>query len=376
MKKKLTMLAAMALAVMPAFAQADNANEQNYEYEFTVVKEHKATPVKNQHKTGTCWCFAMTSFIESELLRTGKGEYDLSEMFIVRHNYVRRIKDNILRRGRGNVGPGSIAHMYTWVMKNKGLMTEEAYHGINYDSLLHNHGDLNTWVMSINKTAVDMKKPLPAEIVDGVLDAYLGKLPETFTHNGKEYTAMSFANSLGLNADDYVELTSFTHHPFYEKILVEIPDNWDHALMYNLPLDEFMQVIDNAIDTGYTVAWDGDISEPGYAFKHQISVNTAEQLNTQETLKAKAVEIPVTQESRQIGFETFVTVDDHLEHITGIATDQDGVKYYKTKNSWGLDRNGTGYHYMSEEYVKAKTISILVHKNSIPKAIRTKLGIK
>lgn len=376
MKKKLTMLAAMALAVMPAFAQADNANEQNYEYKFTVVKEHKATPVKNQHKTGTCWCFAMTSFIESELLRTGKGEYDLSEMFIVRHNYVRRIKDNILRRGRGNVGPGSIAHMYTWVMKNKGLMTEEAYHGINYDSLLHNHGDLNTWVMSINKTAVDMKKPLPAEIVDGVLDAYLGKLPETFTHNGKEYTAMSFANSLGLNADDYVELTSFTHHPFYEKILVEIPDNWDHALMYNLPLDEFMQVIDNAINTGYTVAWDGDISEPGYAFKHQISVNTAEQLNTQETLKAKAVEIPVTQESRQIGFETFVTVDDHLEHITGIATDQDGVKYYKTKNSWGLDRNGTGYHYMSEEYVKAKTISILVHKNSIPKAIRTKLGIK
>ena len=376
MKKKLTMLAAMALAVMPAFAQADNANEQNYEYKFTLVKEHKATPVKNQHKTGTCWCFAMTSFIESELLRTGKGEYDLSEMFIVRHNYVRRIKDNVLRRGRGNVGPGSIAHMYTWVMKNKGLMTEEAYHGINYDSLLHNHGDLNTWVMSINKTAVDMKKPLPAEIVDGVLDAYLGKLPETFTHNGKEYTAMSFANSLGLNADDYVELTSFTHHPFYEKILVEIPDNWDHALMYNLPLDEFMQVIDNAINTGYTVAWDGDISEPGYAFKHQISVNTAEQLNTQETLKAKAVEIPVTQESRQIGFETFVTVDDHLEHITGIATDQDGVKYYKTKNSWGLDRNGTGYHYMSEEYVKAKTISILVHKNSIPKAIRTKLGIK
>lgn len=376
MKKKLTMLAAMALAVMPAFAQADNANEQNYEYKFTVVKEHKATPVKNQHKTGTCWCFAMTSFIESELLRTGKGEYDLSEMFIVRHNYVRRIKDNVLRRGRGNVGPGSIAHMYTWVMKNKGLMTEEAYHGINYDSLLHNHGDLNTWVMSINKTAIDMKKPLPAEIVDGVLDAYLGKLPVTFTYNGKEYTAESFAKSLGLNADDYVELTSFSHHPFYEKIMVEIPDNWDHALMYNLPLDEFMQVIDNAINTGYTVAWDGDISEPGYAFKHQISVNTVEQLNTQETLKAKAVEIPVTQESRQIGFETFVTVDDHLEHITGIATDQDGVKYYKTKNSWGLDRNGTGYHYMSEEYVKAKTISILVHKNSIPKAIRTKLGIK
>lgn len=377
MNKKSLLLAVMSLVALPAFSQTDTVkNEPEYKYEFTVEKEHPATAVKNQHKTGTCWCFAMTSFIESELLRTGKGEHDLSEMFIVRHNYVRRIKDNILRRGRGNVYAGSIAHMYTWVMKNKGLMPEEAYHGINYDSVNHNHDDLNAWVISINKTAVDMKKPLPAEIVDGVLDAYLGKMPETFTYKGKEYTAESFAKSLGLNADDYVELTSFSHHPFYEKIMVEIPDNWDHALMYNLPLDEFMQVIDNAINTGYTVAWDGDISEPGYAFKHQISVNTTEDLRSQKTLKAKAKEVPVTQESRQTGFETFVTVDDHLEHITGIAKDQDGVKYYKTKNSWGLDRNGTGYHYMSEEYVKSKTISILVHKNSIPKAIRAKLGIK
>ena len=378
MKRNLILSAICAIAFSAsAMAQSDaQATSAPYKYEFTIVKENPATPVKDQASTGTCWCFATNSFIESELLRTGKGEHDLSEMLVVRHNYIRRIKDNILRRGEGNIGPGSIAHMYIWVMKNVGIMPEEAYDGINYDSKRHNHGDLNTWVKSINATAVEMKKPLPEEIVNGVLDAYLGKVPEKFTYQGKEYTVESFTKAMGLNADDYVEITSFTHHPFYEKVMVEVPDNWDYATMYNLPLDEMMQVIDNAINEGYTVAWDGDISEPGYAFRHFIAVNTKEDLRKQKELKAKAKEESVTQESRQHGFETFATVDDHLEHITGIAKDQDGVKYYKTKNSWGVDSNGTGYHYLSEEYVKAKTISILVHKNSIPKAIRAKLGLK
>ena len=376
--KKSLLLSVIGLIAFSASAMAQDAEPASapYKYEFTIVKENPATPVKDQASTGTCWCFATNSFIESELLRTGKGEHDLSEMFVVHHNYIRRIKDNILRRGEGNIGPGSIAHMYIWVMKNVGIMPEEAYNGINYDSKRHNHNDLNTWVKSINATAVEMKKPLPKEIVDGVLDAYLGKVPETFTYQGKEYTVESFTKAMGLNADDYVEITSFTHHPFYEKVMVEVPDNWDYATMYNLPLDEMMQVIDNAINEGYTVAWDGDISEPGYVFRHFIAVNTKEDLRKQRELKAKAKEESVTQESRQHGFETFATVDDHLEHITGIAKDQDGVKYYKTKNSWGVESNGTGYHYLSEEYVKAKTISILVHKNSIPKAIRAKLGIK
>lgn len=376
--KKSLLLSVIGLVAFSASAMAQDAEPASapYKYEFTIVKENPATPVKDQASTGTCWCFATNSFIESELLRTGKGEHDLSEMFVVRHNYIRRIKDNILRRGEGNIGPGSIAHMYIWVMKNVGIMPEEAYNGINYDSKRHNHGDLNTWVKSINATAVEMKKPLPKEIVDGVLDAYLGKVPEKFTYQDKEYTVESFTKAMGLNADDYVEITSFTHHPFYEKVMVEVPDNWDYATMYNLPLNEMMQVIDNAINEGYTVAWDGDISEPGYVFRHFIAVNTKEDLRKQRELKAKAKEESVTQESRQHGFETFATVDDHLEHITGIAKDQDGVKYYKTKNSWGVESNGTGYHYLSEEYVKAKTISILVHKNSIPKAIRAKLGIK
>ncbi len=376
MKKLYSTLLAVAMCAVAVAQEAAESVAEPYVYEFTDVKVNAATPVKNQASTGTCWCFATNSFIESELIRMGKGEYDLSEMFIVRHNYIRRVKDNVIRRGKGNVGQGSIAHMYTWVMKNVGLLPEEVYDGINYDSPTHNHGDLARWIKSVSDTAVEMKKPIPDEIIDGVLDAYLGEVPATFTYKGKEYTAESFYKSLGLNADDYIEVTSFTHHPFYEQIPVEVPDNWDHALMYNLPLDEFMAVIDNAINEGYTVAWDGDVSEPGYAFKHNVAVNTKEKIGAEKSLKAKAEEMTVTQESRQQGFENFTTTDDHLEHIVGIATDQDGVKYYKTKNSWGTKSNGTGYHYLSEEYVKAKTISILVNKNSIPKSIRAKLGLK
>lgn len=376
MKKLYSTLLAVAMCAVAVAQEAAESVAEPYVYKFTDVKVNAATPVKNQASTGTCWCFATNSFIESELIRMGKGEYDLSEMFIVRHNYIRRVKDNVIRRGKGNVGQGSIAHMYTWVMKNVGLLPEEVYDGINYDSPTHNHGDLARWIKSVSDTAVEMKKPIPDEIIDGVLDAYLGEVPAIFTYKGKEYTAESFYKSLGLNADDYIEVTSFTHHPFYEQIPVEVPDNWDHALMYNLPLDEFMAVIDNAINEGYTVAWDGDVSEPGYAFKHNVAVNTKEKIGAEKSLKAKAEEMTVTQESRQQGFENFTTTDDHLEHIVGIATDQDGVKYYKTKNSWGTKSNGTGYHYLSEEYVKAKTISILVNKNSIPKSIRAKLGLK
>ena len=375
MKKFFTTTICLAMCAA-LYAQQTEPAAEPYVYKFTDIKVNAATPVKNQASTGTCWCYATNSFIESELIRMGKGEYDLSEMFVVRHNYIRRMKDNVIRRGKGNVDQGSIAHMYTWVMKNVGLLPEEAYVGINYDSPTHNHGDLSRWVKAVSATAVEMKKELPDEIINGVLDAYLGEVPQTFTYKGKEYTTESFYKSLGLNAEDYVELTSFTHHPFYEQVLVEVPDNWDHALMYNLPLDEFMAVIDNAINTGYTVAWDGDVSEPGYAFKHNVAVNTKEKIGAEQTLKAKAEEMTVTQQSRQQGFENFTTTDDHLEHIVGIGQDQDGVKYYKTKNSWGTSSNGTGYHYLSEEYVKAKTISILVNKNSIPKNIKAKLGLK
>ncbi|MBE6225487.1 MAG: aminopeptidase [Bacteroidales bacterium] len=359
-----------------AFVSLVTVLSAQYKYEFTVVKENPATAVKNQARTGTCWCFATISFLESELLRMGKGEHDLSEMYIVRHNYNRRIADNYLRRGKGNVNPGSLSHMCTYAVKHFGLIPEEAYPGINYDSPTHNHTELSNYVKLLSAEAVKNKKRIPAELQEGLFDAFLGKVPETFVYQGKEYTPQSFAASLGLNMDDYVEITSFSHHPFYEQIILEVPDNWDFGKHYNVPLDDMMAIIDNAIEKGYTVAWDGDISEPSYDFnKNSIALNCKDTIKNRE-LKNRVKELPVTQESRQADFENFTTVDDHLEHITGIAKDQEGVKYYITKNSWGLGRNGTGYHNMSENYVKAKTIGIMVHKNSIPKEIRAKLKIK
>ena len=385
MKKVLfsVLLGTFALSTM-----AHNANEAASDtiegFRFTTVDSLAITPVKDQNRSGTCWSFSTIGFLESELLRMGKGEYDLSEMFVVHHTMVDRAEYVVRMYGNAQFAPGGSAYDVIYCLKNYGMVPQEAMPGIQYGSSPADTLPVHTELDAVAGGVVDavansgLKKLTPVwkKALTAVYDTYLGACPETFTYNGKEYTAKSFAESLGLKAEDYVELTSFSHHPFYELIPVEIPDNWDHAMMYNLPLDEFMAVIDNAINTGYTVTWDGDVSEPGYAFQHHVAVNTDEDLRKAQTLTAKAVEKPVTQQSRKATFENFTTTDDHLEHIVGIAKDQDGVKYYKVKNSWGTQRNGTGYHYFSEEYVKGKTISILVHKNSIPKDLRSKLGIK
>lgn len=369
--KRLFVLAAALVISVSAFAQ----------YTFTTVAETKATPVKDQARTGTCWCFATTSFIEAELLRTGKGEFDLSEMFTVRNNYYERLQDNYLREGKGNIWPGSIAHMCINMMDKYGIVTEEAYHGINYTSDFHNHSELSAYVKAIAEASVSLKRRSPEyfKLQDALFDIYLGPVPQTFTYKGKEYTPLSFKEYLGLNMSDYIEITSFTHHPFYQRVPLEIPDNWDHALLYNLPLDEFMAVIDNALMNGYPVAWDGDCSEKGYVFSKELCiVPKNSELSRKDIAESDTVieEIPISQELRQQWFENFTTSDDHLEHITGIVKDQNGTKYYRTKNSWGTEGNGSGYHNMSESFVRAKTISILVHKDAIPKDIRKKMGIK
>ena len=372
-------------------------------YQFTDVVSLKATPVKNQASTGTCWCFATTSFMESELLRMGKGEYDLSEMFIVRQKYMNQLEDNYFRRGNGNINQGSLAHTWKNAYLQVGIVPEEAYHGINYQSEKHNHYEMVNYIYALANAAVKMKQRSPEyyKLMDNLFDTYLGKLPEKFTYQGKEYTATSFAESLGLNMDDYVELTSFTHKPYYSRFAPEVPDNWEHELMYNLPLDELMEVTDHALNHGYTVCWDGDVSEKGFSFKNGVAINPDvkkaedlkgsdrerfEKLNAQEQkemleeaykFEKPCPEVNVTPEVRQQGYEAFVTTDDHLMHITGITKDQNGTKYYITKNSWGTERNAFGgYLNMSESYVRAKTIFIMVHKDAIPTAIRKKLGIK
>lgn len=368
-------------------------------YQFTEVVTVPATPVKNQAATGTCWCFTTTSFMESELLRMGKGTYDLSEMFIVRQKYMNQLQDNYLRRGDGNIGQGSLSHTFMNAYRQVGIVPEEVYTGINYDSEKHNHSEMVRYMHAIADVAVKAKQRSSEydKLIANLFDTYLGKLPEKFTYKGKEYTPKSFAESLGLNMDDYIELTSFTHHPYYVKFDVEVPDNWEHSLMYNLPLDEMMQTVDYALNNGYTVCWDGDVSEKGFSFTNGVAINPEvkkvedlsntdrarfEKLGEKERLEEvfkferPYPEINVTPEVRQAGFESFVTTDDHLMHLTGIAKDQNGTKYYITKNSWGTDRNKFGgYLNMSESFVRAKTIYVMVHKDAIPKAIKGKLHL-
>lgn len=388
--KHVTTLASLLLA-MSVSAQT---------YDFTVTDSVAVTPVKNQASSGTCWCFATTSFVESELLRKGKGEHDLSEMFIVRQKLLNQLNDNYLRRGRGNIGQGSLSHTFLNAYNQAGIVPEEVYSGINYDSPRHNHGELMAMLEAVAGVAVKAKKRSPQydKIVSNVLDTYLGPVPETFTYRGKTYTPKSFASSLGIDPSDYVELTSFTHHPYYEAFELEVPDNWEHARQYNLPLDELMEVIDGAIKNGYSVCWDGDVSERGFQFRHGAAIipdvkalsrysaadsaafaplTEAQRLDSVFAFRRPYPEIVVTPEIRQEGFETFVTTDDHLMHITGLAKDQNGTKYYVTKNSWGTDRNDFGgYLNMSESFVRAKTIYVMMHKDALPSALRKRLGIR
>ena len=374
MKRILTLTLA-AVVCTAAFAQTQTI------YKFTPVKDIKVTPVKDQARTGTCWCFATVSFLEAELLRHGKGEYDLSEMFVVRNNYTDRIFDNYLRRGNGNINPGSIAHMATKAIKKYGIVPESVYNGINYDSKSHNHGEMSAYLKGIADVSVELKNLSPEynKLVKSLFDIYLGEVPETFEYNGKTYTPMSFAKMLGFDdMDDYIELTSFSHHPFYQQVPLEIPDNWDHEKLWNVPLEDFIEIMDNALKNGYTVAWDGDLTSGEFQHNRGIAICPNPE-DFQEAVKLEKVypDRVVTQEVRQKDFETFRTVDDHLMHLTGLYKDQNGNLFYKTKNSWGEGRNEEmkGYLYMSRSYVMMRCVSIMVHKDAIPKDIRKKMGL-
>lgn len=350
-------------------------------YNFSTVADNKATSVKDQANSGTCWCYATLSFLESELLRTGKGEFDLAEMYVVRYNYIERMKDNYYKGGKGNVDQGSVCHMAINVIDKYGIVPQSVYNGINYASEGNDHTELSAYIKAISAASVSLKNRSEEyfELEKALMDAYLGEVPESFEYEGKTYTPESFAGYLGIDKDDYVEITSFSHHPFYEKVDVEVPDNWDHGKMYNLPLDEFMSVIDRALEKGYTLVWDGDVSEPGYVFSKGIAIIPEDGTMDRKKIMESETVIPekeITQEIRQKGYENFVTTDDHLEHITGIATDQNGTRYYKVKNSWAADSNMYGgYHYISESYMRAKTISVMLHKDALSKDIKKKLGL-
>jgi len=403
MKKTIIIPVIMIISVSPFYAQknalSSTANQKN-SYRFTTEIDLNATSVKDQARTNTCWCFSTASFFESELYRMGKGEYDLSEMFIVRENYINRLKDNYLKQGKGSLGEGGgLPHDWLREFREDGIVPEIVYPGLNYGSQSHNHNELNSFISAVASVPVrnNIESPQYDQIVNSILEIYLGITPDTFNYKGVDYTPRSFAKSLGIDPDNYVEISSYSHFPFYSRAVLEVPDNWAMEKIYNVPLDELIGIMDFSLANGYTIAWDGDVSEWGFSHSKGIAIMPeisesaefpgelkagAEKRSTQE-LREEAMklnkifpEVKVTQEMRQEGFENSSTTDDHGMHITGMVKDQNGMKYYKVKNSWGTDSNPLGgYLFMSEPYARAKTILILVNKNGIPPAIKTKLGL-
>ena len=366
----------VVLFVVQIFPQKDTTkNAKKDRHTFTMLYDVNATSVKNQANTGTCWDFATQSFLESELLRMGKGNYDLSEMFNVRYTYPLKAERYVRYHGKYQFGEGGQAHDVLAVFDKYGAVPNSVYPGLEPGDSLYDNTEMDEILKSVLNTIVERNKITShyEDVVNAICDIYLGKVPEKFEYNGKEYTPKTFAESLGINTKDYVEITSFTHHPFYKKFVLEVPDNWEEGEYYNVPLDDLTKIMDNAIKNGFSVAWDGDVGKDNFYRKEGYAVVPLDG-DTSKTGPEK--ERTITQEIRQKAFDDYTTTDDHLMHITGIAKDQAGTEFYYTKNSWGTkDKKYDGYWYLSEPFVRLRTIAILVHKDAIPKDIREKLGL-
>ena len=376
------------LSLSLAVSAQDKTNKKDSEYKFTVVKSLEATPVQNQNMTGTCWSFSSLSFFESEIIRLGKGkDFNLSEMFVVKKAYSLKADNYVRMHGKTNFGEGGGFPDVLNVLKNYGAMPEEVYTGKKDATAPHNHKMLETTLKNILQPAsLDDTQKIDFSFmhnsVGAVCDEYLGKSPEKFDYKGKSYTPKTYAEATGLNPDDYVFLTSFSHHPFYSKFVLEVPDNWNWEQMYNLPLNEFKEVMTNAINTGYSFAWAADVSEKGFMFKDGLAIVPEKPFAQMSDDDKKALsvkpqkQLTITQEIRQKAFDNYETQDDHGMHVMGMVKDQDNTPYYIVKNSWGVDNNQCdGYFYASESYVLYKTTSIMIHKKALPAAIAKKLNI-
>ena len=376
--KRLFIVASLALLGTGAWAQDNKAPKG---YVFTTVDSLPITSIKDQAQSGTCWSFSSIGFFESELIRLGKGEHDLAEMFVVHKTMEDRAKAAVRLHGDIEFAQGGSFYDVVYCWKNYGMVPQEVMPGIMYKSDRINHNELTAvataYVNALAKGNLKKLSDVWQKGFSGIYDAYVGECPEKFTYNGKEYTPKSYAESLGLNMDDYISLTSYTHHPFYEQFIIEIQDNWRWGMSYNLPLDEFMEVMHNAIKKGYTFAWGADVSEPGFTRDSTgLCIIPAQEDKEKSFLKAPCQEKEITQELRQEGYDNWETTDDHGMQIFGIAKDQNGKEYFMVKNSWNTTAGRKGIWYASDAYVAYKTINILVHKDAIPKEIKKKLGIK
>lgn len=393
--KKSILIAALGLCSLSMVAQDAKPEEG---FVFTTVKENPITSIKNQNRSSTCWSFSGLGFVESELIRMGKGEHDLAEMFVVHKTMEDRGTNYVRYHGDSSFSPGGSFYDVIYCLKHYGIVPQEVMPGIMYGDSMHVHNELDAvaggYINAIAKGNLKKLTPVWKNGLSAIYDTYLGKCPENFTYQGKEYTPQSFVQSLGFNPDDYVSLTSYTHHPFYSQFSIEIQDNWRNGLSYNLPINELMAVMDNAVKKGFTFAWGSDVSEQGFSrdgIAVMPDINKESELSGSDmarwtglTAADKRKEIfnkpfpekDITQEMRQEAFDNWETTDDHGMLIYGIAKDQTGKEYFMVKNSWGEAGKYKGIWYASKAFVAYKTMNIVVHKDALPKDIAKKLGIK
>lgn len=401
MKNLMLSLFALCLALTAGAQTADTTSAEGYR--FTDTKIIPTTAVKDQSRSGTCWCFSTLSFLESEILRAGGPAMHLSEMWIVRHSFMDKAEKYVRMHGSLNFAEGGASHDVTEGIKAHGIVPFEVYPGLNYGTEKPDFHELSVvlkaYLDAVVKTGDKSGKALSTAWkrgFDAILDEYFGPLPETFTYEGKEYTPETFAAQLPIDLDNYIDISSFTHHPFYSQFIIEVPDNWMWGTVYNVPLDEMMQIIDHALEQGYTVSWGTDVSEKGFSRTKAIGIvpeaDTESMSGTEAerwgklTDKEKEAalykfdkpgkERTITQQMRQTAFDNYETTDDHGMLIMGTATDQAGNRYYKVQNSWNVLPPYDGFWYFSRPFVAYKTTSIMVNKQALPKEIARKLGLK
>lgn len=399
--KKYALISAVALASTVFSTNAQEVvNSDSTGFKFTDVKVAKSTPVTNQNKSGTCWCFSANTFLENEIIKATGKEVNLSEMFVVYKCYHDKAVRYIRTNGQIHFEQGGSHLDVPYIWERYGMMPEEAYKGLEYGEAKHDHYEMTDGLKAYIDALKNRKKAKYSTAwlkgLDGILDAYLGEIPATFTVDGKEYTSKSYAESLGIDMNDYVAITSFTHHPFYTTFALEVADNWIWGQYHNVKMEEMKAIVDSAIKKGHTVAWAADVSEKGWQWKNGVALMPAEK--TADTLEGTELarwtalsdkdrekerynfhgyvpEIKVTQEMRQEWFDNYQTTDDHGMVIVGSAVDQDGNRYYKVQNSWDTNQIYKGFIYVSEAYFLAKTLNITVNKNVIPEKIRKNLAL-
>jgi bleomycin hydrolase len=388
----------LGLFSVQLFAQDTLKNKKDGKYYFTVVNDVESNSVQNQNRTGTCWSFSALSFMESEIMRVGKGKHKLSEMYIVRKAYYDKAEKYVRMHGSIGFGQGGAFHDIPYVIKKYGIVPEEAYPGLNYGEEKHNHGELESMLQGMCDAVIKNRQghltTAWKNAINGVLDAYLGAEPKNFTYKGVSYTPLTFSASLGINMDDYITLSSYTHHSFHQTFILEVNDNWVMGEVYNVTIDELTATATGALSKGYSIAWAADVSEKGFSFKNGLAIipedeaslsqkgsdnkhfndGGAERTGTQFDSPGK--EKVITQAMRQTAFDNYTTTDDHGMHLTGMVKDQNGASYFIVKNSWGTKNDCDGYMYASIPYFQYKTMDIMIHKDALPKDVKKKLNLK